>query len=204
MKQVSLGIGVAVPSSATDDVDRSAHSDAQLLRALAEDRSVLGSLYDRHGGLVYGLALAILKNQHEAEDVTQEVFLMLCSSTAFDPERGSLRAFLTTVVRSRAIDRWRRRTRSLRLLRREWESGPPPELPMTPFDRVITAECSIRVRHALAALPSRERRALEMAYYQGLTQAEIAETLGAPLGSVKSWCRRGLLGLKDALGKLVE
>ena len=104
--------GDPVPSSATDDVDRSAHSDAQLLRALAEDRSVLGSLYDRHGGFVYGLALAILKNQHEAEDVTQEVFLMLCSSTAFDADRGSLRAFLTTVVRSRAIDRWRRRTRS--------------------------------------------------------------------------------------------
>jgi RNA polymerase sigma-70 factor, ECF subfamily len=152
---------------------------------------------------VYGLALAILKNQHDAEDVTQEVFLMLCSSTAFDAERGSLRAFLTTVARSRAIDRWRRRTRSLRLLRREWESS-PPELPMTLFDHVSTAECSIRVRHALAALPSRERRALEMAYYQGLTQAEIAETLGAPLGSVKSWCRRGLVGLKDALGKLVE
>ena len=56
---------------------------------------------------MYGLALAILKNQHEAEDLTQEVFLMLCSSTAFDAERGSLRAFLTTVVRSRAIDRFR-------------------------------------------------------------------------------------------------
>ena len=75
---------------------------------------------------------------------------------------------------------------------------------MTPLDRMSTAECSVRVRHALAELPSRERRALEMAYYQGLTQVEIAETLGAPLGSVKSWCRRGLIGLKDALGKLVE
>ena len=75
---------------------------------------------------------------------------------------------------------------------------------MTLFDRVSTAESSVRVRDALAKLPGRERRALEMAYYQGLTQAEIAETLGAPLGSVKSWCRRGLVGLKDALGKLGE
>jgi RNA polymerase sigma-70 factor (ECF subfamily) len=153
---------------------------------------------------VYGLALAILKNQHDAEDLTQEVFLMLCSGTGYDAERGSLRAFLTTVVRSRAIDRWRQRSRSLRLLRGEWESRPPPELAMTLFDRASTAECSIRVRHALAELPGRERRALEMAYYQGLTQAEIADTLGAPLGSVKSWCRRGLIRLKDALGKLVE
>ena len=153
---------------------------------------------------MYGLALAILKNQQEAEDLTQEVFLMLCSSTTYDAARGSLGAFLTTLVRSRAIDRLRRRTRSLRLLRAQWQAAPPPEFPATPLDRVSTAQCSARVRQALAELPESERRVLEMAYYQGLTQAEIAEELGAPLGSVKSWCRRGLIGLKGALGALVE
>jgi len=69
------------------------------------------------------------------------------------------------------------------------------------LDQHIHAE---RVRHALADLPAQERRALEMAYYQGLTQVEIAEELGAPIGTVKSWCRRGLIGLKKALGDLVE
>jgi RNA polymerase sigma-70 factor (ECF subfamily) len=185
-------------------VDWSGHPDEQLVQVLADDPSALGPLYDRHGRLVYGLALAVLKSQPEAEDLTQEVFLTLCSTNAYDPARGSVGAFLTTLVRSRAIDRLRRRTRSVRLLRAQWESAPPLELPATPLDRVSTAECSARVRAALAGLPESERRVLEMAYYRGLTQTEIADELGAPLGSVKSWCRRGLVGLKRALGDLVE
>jgi RNA polymerase sigma-70 factor (ECF subfamily) len=82
--------------------------------------------------------------------------------------------------------------------------GAGAELPPTPLDRVSTAQCSARVRRALAELPDAERRVVELAYYRGLTQAEIADELGAPLGSVKSWCRRGLIGLKNALGELVE
>src|SRR5439155_1058227 len=73
-----------------------------------------------------------------------------------------------------------------------------------PVDRIATRECSARVRRAVAELPANERRVLEMVYYQGLTQAEIAATLDAPLGTVKSWCRRGLLGLRAALADLVE
>ena len=129
---------------------------------------------------------------------------MLCSTTTYDASRGSVGAFLTTLVRSRAIDRLRRRSRSVRLLRAQWESAPLPELPVTPQDRVSAAECSARVREALGGLPESERRVIEMAYYRGLTQAEIADELGAPLGSVKSWCRRGLINLKGALGELVE
>jgi len=185
-------------------VDRSGQSDEQLLGVLAEDPSALGPLYDRHGRLVYGLALAILKSQQEAEDLTQEVFLMLWSGTAYDTARGSVGAFLTTMVPSRAIDRLRRRSRSVRLLRAQCEAAPPAEPPSTPLDRVSTAQCSARVRQALGELPESERRILEMAYYRGLTQAEIADELRVPLGSVKSWCHRGLIRLKNALGDLVE
>jgi len=74
----------------------------------------------------------------------------------------------------------------------------------TPIDRISDAECSRRVRDALASLPENERRALEMSYFQGLTQTEIAEDLQAPLGTAKSWCRRGLLAMKKSLGDLVE
>jgi RNA polymerase sigma-70 factor, ECF subfamily len=187
-----------------DEAPPAEPSDEALLRALGTDRTALGPLYDRYGGLVYGLARAILQSQEEAEDLTQEVFVMLCQGTTFDARRGSLGAYLTTLTRSRAIDRLRGRGRHLRLLRASWKSAPPPDRPAGPADRIATRESSLRVRNAMAELPANERRALEMVYYQGLTQAEIATTLDAPLGTVKSWCRRGLLGLREALADLVE
>jgi RNA polymerase sigma-70 factor (ECF subfamily) len=177
-------------------------SDAQLASALADDPAALGPLYDRYASLVYGLALAILARTDEAEDLTQEVFLALTTRGTYDPSRGSLGAFLTTVTRSRAIDRLRRRGRSVRLLRASWETAPPPEPPPTPLDRLATEEYAVRVRAAMAELSENERRALELVYYRGLTQAEAAADLGAPLGTVKSWCRRGLLGLRERLGDL--
>jgi RNA polymerase sigma-70 factor (ECF subfamily) len=184
--------------------DEAEPSDEALVRRLGTDPAALGPLYDRYGGLVYGLARAILQSEDEAQDLTQEIFVMLCQGTTFDVRRGSLGAFLTTTTRSRAIDRLRRRGRRLRILRTSWKNAPAPELPAAPIDRMAVHESSERVRRAVADLPSNERRALEMVYYQGLTQTEIAATLDAPLGTVKSWCRRGLLGLRAALADLVE
>ncbi len=185
-------------------LDPDTASDAELLAALADDPAALGPLYDRHAGLVYGLALAITKNVDEAQDITQEVFLTLCRESTYDAARGSLGAFLTTLTRSRAIDRLRRRGRRVRLLRDHHESAPPPTPLATPHDEVTLAQYSQRVQRALAALPDTERRALEIAYYQGLTQAEIADDLETPLGTVKSWTRRGLKSLQHALADLVE
>ena len=179
-------------------------SDELLLRALATDRAALGPLYDRYGGLVYGLARAILQSPDEAEDLTQEVFVTLCQGTIYDSARGSLGAFLTTLTRSRAIDRLRSRGRRLRILRATWQAAPPPDPAPQPVDRIAMRQYAERVRSALAGLPPDHRRALELVYYQGLTHAEIATTLDTPLGTVKSWCRRGLLGLRAALGDLVE
>ena len=179
-------------------------SDEALLRRLGTDGSALGPLYDRYGGLVYGLARAILQSEDEARDLTQEMFVMLSRGTTFDARRGSLGAYLTTLTRSRAIDRLRRRGRRLRILRDSWRSLPAPEPPAAAIDRIVIHESSARVRSAVAELPANERRALEMVYYQGMTQAEIAATLDAPLGTVKSWCRRGLIGLRAALADLVE
>ena len=101
-------------------------SDAELVARLADDPSALGVLYDRHGRLVYGLALAILRSAELAEDLTQEVFMSLYDQSLFDPGRGTVGAFLTTLTRSRAIDRLRGSGRRVRLLRARWESAPPP------------------------------------------------------------------------------
>lgn len=185
-------------------MDWSNQSDERLLEALADDSSALGPLYDRYSRLVYGLAMAVLGNADEAADLTQEVFLSLCSEHGYDVRRGTVGAFLTTVTRTRAIDRLRRRTRRVRLLRDHHAAAPAPVQGPSPLEKVSEAECSVRVRGALDGLPETERRALEMAYFKGLTQAEIAEDLGVPLGTVKSWCRRGLLAMKKSLGDLVE
>lgn len=193
-----------VRSLAEARAELESRADVDLLAALhAGDRAALGALYDRHAALVYGLALAILKSPPEAEDLTQEVFVALSSEQGYDPERGPLRGYLVAMTRSRAIDRHRSRQRHLRLLRMWHTAAPPVVAPPTPPQHVATRQCTERVRGALAQLSDREREVLELSYYQGLTQAEIAARLGAPLGSVKSWARRGLLSLKDGLQDLV-
>jgi RNA polymerase sigma-70 factor, ECF subfamily len=122
--------------------------------------------------------------------------------TAYDPARGSVTAFLTTMTRSRAIDRLRRRGRSVRLLKTWHEATPAAPSPVSPFERLSMAQCAERVRAALAELPEAERQVLELAYYKGLSQAEIAADLDAPLGTVKSRSRRALMALKRTLEDL--
>jgi RNA polymerase sigma-70 factor (ECF subfamily) len=172
--------------------------------ALADDPTALGVVYDRYAGLVYGLARAALGNEDEAQDLTQEIFLTLYRQRSYDPTRGGLGGFLATMTRTRAIDRLRARGRKVRMLRDLQRSAPAPVHPFTPLERISMAQCSARVRAALAELPENQRRVLEMTYYRGLTQTEIAADLDTALGTVKSWARRGLLGLKQALGDLVE
>ena len=165
--------------------------------------SAVGPLYRRYAKLVYGVALAILDSREEAEDLTQEVFVTLCSPTAYDPARGSVSAFLRTVTRSRAIDRLRCRGRSARLLKTWQEAAPVAHAPTMPCQHLSTQRAVERVRAALAGLPRAQRQVLEMAYYRGLSQQEIAVALDTPLGTVKSWSRRALRELGHALEDFV-
>ena len=154
---------------------------------------------------VFNYVLRLVGDRSLAEDLTQEIFLSLHDhNRAFDPSRGSLGAYLTTLTRSRAIDKLRGGSRRVRILRAQYEAEPVLPTQTTPMDEVSSRQAAARVRTALADLPPNERRALELFYYKGMTQAEIAEHVGAPLGTVKSWCRRGLIGLRDVLGDLVE
>jgi RNA polymerase sigma-70 factor, ECF subfamily len=177
-----------------------ARSDADLLHALEQgDGGALAVLYDRYAALVHGLGMRILAVRVEAEDLAQEVFLHLSCGPAYDPARGSLAAYLVTFTRSRAVDRLRSRRRALRRLGR-WEPSSWAEEPaLDPLERASLAQLAHRVRQALAGLPAAQRQVLELAYYDGLSQSEIAARLRVPLGTVKSWARRGLLGLRDRL-----
>lgn len=158
----------------------------------------MAALYDRHAGFVYGLARRILNDRHEAEDVTQEVFVSLMTQAAYDPARGSLSAYLCAMARSRSIDRLRKRSRRAQLVAVE---APPENAP--PAGEELQQQQSARVvREALQALPDTQRQVVELAYYQGLSQTEIATRLQAPLGTVKSWARAGLTSLRAALTAL--
>jgi RNA polymerase sigma-70 factor (ECF subfamily) len=175
-------------------------ADEELLAAAVDDPSALGALYDRHSRLVYGLARAMLSSREEAEDLTHEVFVGLCGPTGYDPGRGSVAAFLVTVTRSRAIDRLRRRVRSARLLE-SWPEAAPATIP-TPCEHASLRRTAQRVRSVLAELPMGQRQVLEMAYYKGLSQHEIAIRLELPLGTVKSRSRRALQSLGRSLEDL--
>jgi RNA polymerase sigma-70 factor (ECF subfamily) len=164
----------------------------RILRQLAMgDGHALGELYDRYASVIKGLALRILRNRSDAEEVVQDVFVQVWSQAArFDPSRGTPQAWLCTMARTRAIDRLRRR-----VVRRE-ELGDPP---------ASTGSCArsddeIAVRKALEVVSPDQRRALELAYYEGLTHSEIARKLGAPLGTIKTRIRTAMHLLRDRLG----
>jgi RNA polymerase sigma-70 factor (ECF subfamily) len=165
-----------------------------LLRRLAEgEHEALGEVYDLYAGLVNALALRILRDTADAEDVVQEVFVQVWrQASRFDPSRGTPEAWLCTMARTRALDRLRRRAS-----RREEPEDAAPATTTAPG----SAE-AIAVRKALGGLSEDQRRALELAYYEGLTQSEIAERLGEPLGTVKTRIRTAMIRLREALGPL--
>jgi RNA polymerase sigma-70 factor, ECF subfamily len=165
--------------------------DVLLDRLAAGDHAALGEVYDRYAGLVNGLALRILRNTAEAEEVIQEVFVQIWrQAVRFDPARGSAEAWICTIARTRALDRLRRRTS-----RREEPDDEIPGASATP--RTVEA---LAVRKALESLSADQRTALELAYWEGLTQSEIAERLGEPLGTVKTRIRTAMIRLRDVLG----
>jgi len=191
-------------STSDKPIERQLETDAEILNALKVGQtSALGALYDRYASLVYGLALTILTNTQDAEDLTQEVFLALCRKCDYDPARGAFNGFLITMTRSRAIDKLRSRGRKVRFLNTWVQVAPPESSPFTPLDEMSHTESSRLVRNALAQLPENQRQVLEMAYYKDLSQSEIAAQLNAPLGTVKSWARKGLFSLKHTLQNLV-
>jgi len=170
-----------------------------IARAGAGDAAALEVLYDRYSTLVYSLALRILRNTGDAEDVTQEVFAQLWKQASrFDPQRGAVGAWLSVIARSRALDRLRRRGSGRVTAGAEGLDAIPDPAPSVELV-TASAEQVSAARDALASLPADQRTALELAYYEGLTQAEIAERTSTPLGTVKTRTRSGLAKLASVL-----
>lgn len=185
--------------------EKSAQNDADLFRQLQNKQTnVLEVLYDRHGGLVYGIALKLLDNTQEAEDLTQDIFISLTIKCTYNPQKGTLRTFLAILTRSRAIDRIRSRTRANKRLRNQALAESSNLIVDNSIELVSRQERSQEVKAALKQLSSREQEVLKMAYYDGLSQSEIAESLNTPLGTIKSRARSGLLKLRQGLANLRE
>jgi RNA polymerase sigma-70 factor (ECF subfamily) len=174
-------------------------TDEELLAAISRgDEQALASLYDRYGRIAYGLALRILRDPALAQDAVQDAFLSAWrTAVSFDAARGNARTWLLTLVHRRAVDLVRREERR--------RGDPLADVPAASGDATEEAaevrDERRRVQAALAQLSADQREALELAYYGGLSQSELAERLGVPLGTVKSRMFAGLARLRDLLGE---
>ena len=175
-------------------------SDEALLSLVAaSDDDALAELYDRFGRVAYGLALRILRDETLAQDAVQEAFLGVWrSADRFLAERAKASTWILTLVHRRAVDLVRREDRR----RGEpLESAPEPAAPETTEDEATLDFQRRVVQEALAQLSPEQRQALELGYYGGLTQSELAEQLGQPLGTIKSRMFSGLSRLRDLLAE---
>lgn len=180
-------------------------SDSELMtRVVSGDERALSELYDRHAPLVFNLARAVTGGEEDAEEVTEDVFVRLWTGAdVFDPDRGSLRSWLATMARSRALDLVRARQRRHRAHERAAardEEGVAVSVsgPVASDTSVLQADVRRALDRALSVLSADQRRVIELAYLGGLTQSEIAETLAEPLGTVKTRIRDGMIRLRDS------
>ncbi len=169
--------------------------DRSLLeRVRNRDQSAMAQIFDRYSGMAYAIALRVLNDSGQAEDVIQDVFFQVWQNPkVFVPERGSLGAWLAVVIRNRSVD----------VLRRRRPSEPVENLVLadsTDFASGVEREAILdQVRSVLKGLPAEQRESLELAYFGGLTHAEIARQRGEPLGTVKSRIRMALITLRKVL-----
>ncbi|MEP7116240.1 MAG: sigma-70 family RNA polymerase sigma factor [Acidobacteriota bacterium] len=172
-----------------------------ITRIAAGDQTGLADLYDRHATAVYSLALRIVKRPQDAEDVTQQVFTQAWRTAArYDHGRGVVAAWLLMMSRSRALDCLRRRTAARDSSSDDAVMAAIPDPGPSVEYVVATKQQVTRAQTALDALPPEQREAVELAYYGGLTQSEIAERTSTPLGTVKSRVRSALQALRAAMG----
>jgi RNA polymerase sigma-70 factor, ECF subfamily len=187
--------GVRVPNEA----------DAELARQMSNgDERAFAAFYDRFAPGLFSLIYAILHDQKESEDVLQEAFVQMWKrSASYDAGRSGLFTWAVMISRHKAIDRLRSRQRQYRLheaVATETSAVPASDPVDRADDALARSDERERVRAALAQLSAAQREAIDLAFFAGLTQTQISERLGTPLGTVKARIRRGLLALREMLG----
>jgi len=190
LMMLPLWLAVQVSQNDSDLVERLRRRDPQ---ALAE-------LYDRYGRLVYSLVLRVVRDTGVAEDLVQEVFLRVWNRVqGFDAQKGSIAPWLLAVARNRSIDYLRsaggRERNAL-----EFEETDHPGLYVDVERDILSSDKARLLKQALAKLSPNHKQVIELAYFEGLSQTEMAERMGQPLGTVKTWVRAALKTLREDLG----
>lgn len=188
------------------EADGNLSEEIALLRRVAQgDLHSFGAFYDRFSGVVFTTALRVLNNPESAEDVLQEVFIQIWEKAPlYDPARGKPMTWAVTLTRHKAIDRLRATQRRSRLhddVQRESEIRVEFD-ERSSFEAAASGDTNALVREAMRHLSSAQREAIELAFFSSLTQSEIAERLGEPLGTIKARIRRGMMKLRDVLGSV--
>jgi RNA polymerase sigma-70 factor (ECF subfamily) len=186
-------------SSRLGAVERSPRSDEDLLELVAErrDEAAFDELYGRYGRAVYAVVVRLIGDRAGSEDVVQQAFTNVWRAAAgYHRERGPARGWLFAIARNAAVDALRPRAAASR-----WEEPDLPDDGPGPDERAAAAEQAFRVHAAVDGLPDQEREVIELAYFDGLSQSEVAARLGAPLGTVKTRTRRALAHLADRLAE---
>lgn len=165
------------------------------------DRQSFEQLYDRFSGVLFTTAYRVLNDQEAAEDVLQDVFIQIWDKApSYDPKRGKPLSWAVTLTRNKAIDRLRSAQRRYRLQEELEQEAEVAEEPALSLEEVDSAEKGQIVRDAVMRLSKEQRQAIELAFFSGLTQTEIADELQQPLGTVKARIRRGMMRLKEMIG----
>lgn len=179
--------------------------DSALIERIRKgDRGAFMVFYDRFSALLFSIAARVLSDRKEAEDILQEVMLAIWNkSGAYDPALGSLSSWAVVLTRNRALDRLRARTRRLRLIEEVALMAEDPQEGTTASagEVVHGQERAEQLRTAMKDLPSEQRMAIELAFFTGMSQSDIAARLRQPLGTVKARIRRGMLRLREQLGE---
>jgi RNA polymerase sigma-70 factor, ECF subfamily len=183
--------------------------DAELLRRMAAgDESALGELYDRWSPLVHSVVMRVVNDEDDAEELVEETFWQAWRQAGrYDASRGGISGWLVVIARSRALDRVRLRgwQRAGAATSMDGTDAPEPVIDVAgPLDAAELDETRRLVRAALERLPAEQRETVEMAYFRGMSQSEIAAATGQPLGTVKTRARLALQKLREALSVLRE
>jgi RNA polymerase sigma-70 factor, ECF subfamily len=174
---------------------------ALIEKMMAGDEAALSALYDRYSPMLFGMLMRVLKDQQAAEEVLQDLFLQLWRNAGqFDASRGSLPAWLMVIGRNRAISRLRGRRDREVLEEEEGDFASTFVSPQNIEDEAARAQAARGVSAALEKLPAEQRQVVELAYFEGMTQSEIAAKTGTPLGTVKTRVRTAMQTLRQILG----